>query len=468
MMHQENQPKSVFSPLRDYNHRRHFALTIYEAAIKSAAWTTLPDYHVGPTGLTKSDIKDKLERLRACCTTLEIHEHQDESLRIHTANFCGLPAICPLDAHRLQAKRVKLFAEPIEQAVKDGLIPYMVTFTVSSRPTLHEQITHLKKSLIRWRKLGQHGRPGEYGKVQAGFWSFETKRGEGGKWHAHAHALIFCAEPLDYRTYNAEKMHALSRKLGRELTREELLSVALDPGNFNGSPIAWSKASREWHAATGDSCDLEISPCYDPYTLDREKAAMHGAVEVLKYIHKGNHLTGDEIVEVLDQTAGLRLFNTVGTFRKLQKQAHDYRDSIAEEMKTRGPVTKIYWARWSETCGYSELSDTDRSLLDLDEIATELHKAALSEQGKQLGIYKRRRRQIRDRLHDLGQDYCAYLLNGSKADFRAHAAKIWNHYRHQLLAARYAAGSIAPPLDLPPEQIELFTAPPPEMALQEA
>jgi hypothetical protein len=442
-------------------------LTIYDAAIKSAAWTTLPDWHVGPAGLTKSDIKDKLERLKSCCTTLEIHEHQDESLRIHTANFCGLPAICPLDAHRLQAKRVKLFKPAIEQEVKDGLLPYMVTFTVSSRDTLHGQIAHLKKSIIRWRKLGQHGRPGEYGKVHAGFMSFETKRGEGGRWHAHAHALLFCYTPLDYQVYNTERKHALSRKVGRDLTPEELYSVALDPGTFNGNPIAWSKASREWNAATGDSCDLEISPCYDPYTLDREKAAMHGAIEVLKYVHKGNHLTGDEIVEVLDQTAGLRLFNTVGAFRKLQKPAHDYRDSIAEEMKTRGPVTRIYWARWSETCGYSELSDTDKSLMDLDEIATDLHKQALAEQGKQLGIYKRRRREIRDHLHDLEDGFCAHLLNQCKETFRQASAKVWNHYRHQLLAAKRAAGSIAPPLDLPPEQIELFTAPPPEMALQE-
>jgi len=459
---------ALSADLIPWHKRKLFTSSIYEEAIKSAKFLDLPANHVGPAGLTKSDISDKLTALRECCSILEIHEHQDGHRRIHTANFCKLPAICPMDAHRLQSRRHLIFSPHIAAAIEQGLIPYVVTFTVTSRPTLRDQVEHLKKSIRAWKRKGQrrvsrktglitHGR-GESRKVVSGFCAIEEKRGESGNWHAHAHALVFTEESFDYQVYDQEQLARLTREHGQAIPREELLKIAIDPGDFQGQQMAFSKATREWLECTGDSVDLHFAPLCKPDSPDPQAEAIKGAREVLKYVHKANYTNAEDVIDVLDQTSGFRFFDCWGEFRGLKKEADSYADNLETEKAKHGPRTAQYWTRHHPLYGYASATATQETLLDLDEIATALHKDALSKAALELAAYQRRRRTILDELRDTPD--CAFFLDTAKRQFREKLSRIWTRYKMDRQIAAHEAAKHLPSPEPPDPQVD--PAPPPE------
>jgi len=159
--------------------------------------------YVSETGLTKSDIIDKIDKIKSCCSVVElqasyntIDEHTSEQvLQVSNANFCKQHAVCPVCADRSQNRRRARYNEPIkEQAsrVREGQrYAYIVTYTVTDGNSLSERLRHLKQSRLAWRKMGQKRKNkrsnGEAAKIKAGLSTIEIKRGrDSGQWHVHA------------------------------------------------------------------------------------------------------------------------------------------------------------------------------------------------------------------------------------------------------------------------------------------
>jgi hypothetical protein len=138
-------------------------------------------------------------------------------------------------------------------------------------------------------------RDGEWGKVAGGLRGIEVKRGEGsGEWHVHAHALVFCSEPLDPAT------------------------VASVPDAKTGRTVNVNKTSAEWLKATdGESHNVHIQAVDG----SQGQSLIEAINETLKYTAWGGG-TSDESLAV-DLTQSLiacrnrRFFEAFGILRNV-------------------------------------------------------------------------------------------------------------------------------------------------------
>jgi len=172
--------------------------------------------HVTKTGLTFTDMAEKLEKIKSCSSIIElksdfiqVNDSFEQVMKVSAANFCKQPSVCPICADRSQARRRVRFDSPIkEQArlVEQGKRhAYIVTQTITDTDNLGERLEALKEANKNFRKMGQRRRngkrsTGEAGKYVAAISSIEVKRGSGsGQWHIHNHALVFTDEQIDFR-----------------------------------------------------------------------------------------------------------------------------------------------------------------------------------------------------------------------------------------------------------------------------
>lgn len=405
--------------------------------------------HVSNTGLTFTDMSEKLDKIKSCSSIIELKEEFrqvgdtfEQMMTVSAANFCKQPAICPICADRTQARRRVRFDSPIKRQarmVAEGKRhAYIVTQTITDGPELAERLEALKEAKKNFRLMGQRRRKkrsgGEAAKYSAAIAGIEIKRGSGsGLWHVHAHELVFTDEPLDYQVYDRAKKAELKSKYGRHIPKEKLDEIALHRVEFRGELVAASKASAEWLRATGgESMGLSIEPLqhvpkaakgrkkrkYEKMSF--EESIAYQAKEVLKYPFKPSDNSPEDAFQVITDTFNKRMVATYGEFRGIP--AEEYADPATDEQET-------FVLKWDDVKGkYGEPQPGKmRDLVEDEEAAHETRSKA----GALLGEYRRQRAALIAARDKYGSDL-AGALDSAKAYFRRRISGVWSLYRQRV------------------------------------
>lgn len=414
--------------------------------------SVLPRDYVSNTGLTYSDIADKIKKISECASIIELREtfvedkknHSFEQvMKIAAANYCKQHAICPVCADRLQSRRRARFNDPIRaqaRMVTEGQrYAYMVTYTVTDGPDLGERLEHLKESKKAFRKMGQKRQDstrskGEAGKIKAAVSTIEIKRGKNSRlWHTHCHDLVFTDKPIDFRVYDQEVLRKLRSRYGKKIPEHEMRNAALHLVKFQGKIVPASKVSFEWfQASDGDSMNISIDPIrHVPKNAHGKKKRMfekmsyedsvaYQAKEVLKYITKPNENNLADSLIILNETYNKRMVATYGQFRGVK--GDDYKDDP-------DPEADSFVMVWKDG-KYQDPQPGKHRDNDDDPDATETR----SKVGKTLGEYRRKRRSLIDKREEIGPDL-ASMLDDLKEMFKSRVSGIWRAYRTKKSAA---------------------------------
>ena len=193
-----------------------------------------------------------------------------DKVKLHAAQFCKKPLLCPLCAIRRGAKALAAYLARWEaiKAQRPKLQPFLVTLTVKDGPDLAERFKHLHKCQHELWKRKHRGRGSVLDGVEGAVWSYEVKRGKGsGVWHPHLHMIALCEIPPDAETL-----------------------------------------SREWHQITGDSFIVDVRPI-------SQDDPVSGFIEVFKYAVKFSDQEPADTVHAWETLRGKRLLASSGCFR---------------------------------------------------------------------------------------------------------------------------------------------------------
>jgi len=418
--------------------------------LKNPTSSIARDY-VSRTGLTRSDITEKIDKIKSCCSIVELTANYTEvdhvveqTLSVTNANFCKQHSVCPTCADRSQNRRRARYNEPIKQQaslVKDGKrYAYILTFTIADGVDLAERLSNLKQSKLEWRKMGQKRKNGhsngEARKIKAGLSTIEIKRGSGSKlWHVHAHELVFTDRPLDFGIYDQKKKKELKKIYGDNIPKEILSAIVEDTATFDGEEVAVSKISKEWLKATnGQSIDISVEPMYHVpskgktsekkrrkcASLSFEQSIAYQAKEVLKYISKPSENTPEDMLEIITDTYNKRMVATYGEFRGVP--GNDY------EIENH-PESENYVIVWDK-----DNQDYNRpipgKLQDFQQEETDTRKKV----AQMLGEYRRQRRSLLDVAGE-GSDL-SERLDDLKRTFKESVSKLWLFYRNKVRRKR--------------------------------
>lgn len=402
---------------------------------------------VSGTGLTFSDMQEKIDKISSCASIIELkesfQEHGntfDQVLSVSAANFCKQHVICPICADRSQSRRRARYNEPIKQQaelVKQGKrYAYFITYTVNDGEDLAERLEHLKESKKSFRKMGQKRKNkrsrGEAGKYKSAISTIEIKRGSNSNlWHVHSHDLVFTDKPLDFIVYDQTEKNRLKDRYGKNIPRDQLNNIAKNKVVFNGELVAASKMSMEWLNATGgDSINLSVESLqHVPKSakgakkrlyqkMSFEDSICYQAREILKYFTKpGDNLAEDAFL-IISDTYNKRMTATYGEFRGLP--GDDYMDAAAEDQNTFVLVWDAKEKKYGEPI--------PGKIRDFVEDPDQEHETR-SAIGKILGIYRRKRKEILSRRDILGDDLFR-ALDETKSSFRRGVNVLWSIY-HQ-------------------------------------
>lgn len=329
---------------------------------------------------TRNDIREKLKAIHECSTLIEFREYDNGEFRLHNANFCKNPIVCPVCASRVSNKRRALYLPAIERAVERYSISeevrrekaypegytgvYMCTATMRPGTNLEERINHLSESILRFRKMGQKRKSGfsdgEWKNIKAALSNIEIKIGSGsGQWHVHAHFLVFTDEPLNTKLYDSPYFIEIDDKE--------------NPGQKK--QITLSKVQYEWYLATGGDFIFDVKSIQFREYVGSVKcetfaqSIMLQSAEVFKYNTKlteeGNleGLSDWQYIELIQRRGGRRLFNAVGEFRCDSRNERSLMTVTEKEVKRLEYIDKydsftyqIYSSQYrKELYGYSDL-----------------------------------------------------------------------------------------------------------------
>lgn len=418
--------------------------------------SVLPQSHVSQTGLTHSDITEKIERISNCASIIElrdsfvqVNDTFEQVMKVAAANFCKQHTVCPVCADRMQNRRRARFNDSIKkqaEMVEAGKrFVYMVTYTVKDGGSLSERLKHLNESKRDFRKMGQRRiggarSIGEAGKIKAAIATTEIKKGSGSEqWHVHSHDLVFTDEPIDYIVYDQKIKKQLEKKYGERIPGDKLKTAALHLARFGGSDVPASKVSLEWLRATdGDSINIYFEPVrhvprdrieykhgrYIKKSIPARKKRLlskmsfansiaYQAKEVLKYPVKPWECTITDSLTILNDTYNKRMVGTYGEFRNLS--GDDYNDEPAE--------SESFVMIWKAGNYGDAIPGNVRDLGGEEETETR------SKAGKLLGEYRRARRLLIEKRDTVGSDL-SFMLDDLKAQFRKQFSAIWSLYRY--------------------------------------
>lgn len=416
------------------------------------------------SGLTYSDLSDKIKKISNCCSIVELkskfvenREGLEQAVSVSTANYCGQHMVCPACADRSQARRQARFSDSIraqaEKVKSASRYAYMLTYTVKDGENLSERLNHLIASKRRFLKMGQKRKRksaysfGEASKIKAAISTIEIKRGKGSNlWHAHCHDLIFTDQELDYRIFVPGKRDEyLHKKKTGKLKKSEMLEYCNRFVELNGDLVPASKISSEWFAATGDSMGIDVSPIrHVPHKgskkrkrllskMDFQNSVVYQAKEALKYPYKPSDSDPEDLLTIMSDCYNRRLTSTYGEFRGVP--GDDYNDPAGSDDET----WCLVW------------SDSEKKYGDpvpgryRDIIESELSTRAKREAGILLGIYRRQRRALLDMRDTIGADLSA-LLDDAKRQYRSRVANIYGIYRSAADTVRRSAVSACSPI----------------------
>jgi hypothetical protein len=220
----------------------------------------------------------------------------------------------------------------------------------------------------------------------------EVKRGKGsGKWHPHAHALVFCDKRLDFSVYNQAEKSALETTWGDKIPPERLRAIARDFVPFDGDTVPVSALTKEWYTATGgDSLNLDARPIRDggPYGDITNQVK-----EVVKYpvfLDKEARNPTD-LPEIIEATYNRRFFFTYGAdFRGI----HDDADMVDHGTDESPEIFRVVWshvkAEYGQAVPVSGPLFPDSGTPD----PAGIRAGVLRDQAKLTGRYRRDRNEI--------------------------------------------------------------------------
>lgn len=349
--------------------------------IRSHPENAFKSYSPEWANLSKLEVAAKLKKIQGCGNVVELRAPASGGpVSVHNYQKCGQIAVCPVCAGRSSAMRQKKLNPALEKLAElvgkpgkikkrsiwpidefeavNGLKCYMVTATMRPRETLKAGLDDLRDAWRKFQRMGQtRGKKksyGEWSKVYGAIAKTEIKRGSGsGLWHAHIHALVFCNEPLDYRTFSGPQLF-FSDVSGADKETGEVKDILL------------SKISLEWLMATdGDSYNIQCDDLEKYYRKNHKPKGIAfpesikiQAKEVLKYATKWNgDVASDskdfemsDYVEVLATTYCRRLYSSYGCFRRIA--GSDYVGNEDGQDLVWGspgkPNPKIFSATWGD------------------------------------------------------------------------------------------------------------------------
>jgi len=337
---------------------------------------------------TRKDIREKIHEIKNCSTLVELREYENGEMRLHNANYCKNPIVCPICASRVSNKRRALYLPAIEKAVARYAIPeevrkeknypddytgvYLCTATIRPGNDLTERINFLLESIKRMRKMGQKrekGRSaGEWSKIKAALENTELKIGVGSnEWHVHAHFLVFTDSPLDIEWWDRPYPIEIddNKNVGEKKT------------------VTLSKFGYEWYLATqGQAFISNVKPITYKEEFGGVKcesfsqSIMMQSAEVFKYNTKlteeGNlqGLNDEQYIELIQRRGGRRLFNAIGEFRCDSRNPRSLMTITEKEIRKQEYIDKydkftykIYSSEYrKDLYGYSNLQHEDEAI----------------------------------------------------------------------------------------------------------
>lgn len=421
----------------------------YKAALGEALpilWVRdhVSDKWVSDRGLTRADVVERLRRSLSCGDRVVVGVG-DEGLEVRRGSWCGLGSICAICSSRIQARRRAVYGNALRAALREYPYQYLLTFTVPDGPELGSCLDDLRRAWRCWYRKGQkraNGKRsgGERAKIVGAIGGVELKKSDRGAWHVHLHVLAVCRERLDYRVYDPDRLRAARRAAkGRCLSQDDLDRCVSDWAWVRGKRVPVSKLTREWiEASGGKACNVDARPLRGGQ-LDRERAAF----EVLKYATKlgsvGSADSGlaSDFFSLVCESYGRRLFSTLGIF--FGSGARESRPVLLDDacgVLVWDQIDREYRYRQG---GFAPLPDRE----------------TMRGVGLVLGAWRRERRRLLDKRHELGDKLAGYL-DGLRLRYRAWIGAV---YREGV--GRTLVGSLRPPpapADSVPVQLSFLPA----------
>ena len=415
---------------------------------------------------TKRDLWEKLKHIAECASLVELRKYDTGEVKIHNANFCHNPVVCPICADRVSKRRRAIFSEPIKRAVRRfGVDPlcgdwrsewpkeytgvYMATATIRGGAGLKNRLDLLMDSLLKMRKKGQKRKKkkslGEWSKITAAIQNVEMKIGRGsGSWNVHAHLLVFTDTPLDTRLRGSE--YFVQR-------RENGRFGSYDPDQ-PGEKIQLSKFNYEWFESTGgEGINFDIRPISFQKNIHGrkcdtfEESVVAQAQEVIKYpailtSKKGlGFLSAAQYVELIQRRGNRRLFNPIGLMRCDKRNRESFMTISERELRRLEYVEEmdkhsyeIYSALWQNGGAYTDPVKQDAALFSSsDDLHTRFinlrRRAFIIQTAKYQGEYRKERTALfKSRERHVNNNVFEGLLDACRDSFRRRVSLLWAKY----------------------------------------
>ena len=236
--------------------------------------------------LVREGHRDLADRLYACGSYLRFRYYlSHQQTRLIESRSCDVALLCPLCAIRRSARLLRRYLERCTYLASAHDF-YLVTLTVKNGPDLTERYTHLLSS---WKRITQRAKKGygAFATASGAFGSIEvTKSGHG--WHPHMHMVWAIPKGM--------------------------------------SLLRWGKGSqlsKDWMAATGDSCIVHAERIGAAGGIPLGCAGgadplVSALCEVLKYSLKFSSLSLSDNLEAYWMLKGKRLTRAYGCFWGLE------------------------------------------------------------------------------------------------------------------------------------------------------
>jgi hypothetical protein len=280
-------------------------------------------------------------KLLSCATWLKFHHYPAvDQVRLHDANFCQQPKLCPVCALRRSARNLAAYLDALELVLGDWadarredpdlppLLFYMVTLTVKNGPDLGERMGHLRRAYKlmvdrRRQALSGNGRGcTEWRKIYGAVGSYEvTNRGKG--WHPHMHLLVIASDEID-----------------RFMLK------------------------REWERATGDSFIVDVREI----EAGNREQLVGGFVEVLKYSMKFQDMSLSDNWRAHLQLRGMRMVASLGCLYGVKEP--DLRHDSEADVKGL-PYEELFYKYLPESGVYTLVREEKITMLDRAKVRSE-------------------------------------------------------------------------------------------------
>jgi Replication protein len=287
--------------------------------------------------------KKRARKLAGCGALVVMREHfqfddadGDHIRTCEFGSFCCQPRLCIGCAHVQAVKRAVTLTEKVCQVFDDDrdLDLWMLTFTVKNGEDLAERREHLQRSVNVGMERGRNnrrgnGRPSVFADFHGMVSSVEIKRGRGGLWHPHLHALVAVQKSAGWRPQMYGQGHVLESTKHKQICDE-------------------------WNAITGDSYNVNIKPLQT--TLSQvvgqpvdAKRLIAECFEVVKYSFKPAEMSPLDIIHAFQATQGIRLCRSYGCFYGV-KLVEEWDDEPLCGITLRSSF------KWNKEGGYEEMS----------------------------------------------------------------------------------------------------------------